>query len=200
MTYTIDPILAAIAIVALVLGLIIGLALRGGLKRRVAVLDERNTGLARERDAALVDRDRLATELKAREAQIRPLSDEVDKLRRDFARAAAARANPESLGSGVATAAALPAGVAAEARAINPLDLAHLKGVGAKFADKLRAAGITRIDQIAGWNSADVEVIDGQMGEFRGRIAGDRLVEQAQLLTQGRYTEYETVFGKLGPA
>lgn len=185
MTYTIDPQLLAIAVAALVLGVMIGLAVRGGLKRRVAVLGERNTGLIRERDAANAERDRLATELKAREAQIRPLSDEVDKLRRDFARA---RAGNE--------AAAIPR----ETRAVDPLDLGQLKGVGAKFSEKLAAAGITRIDQIAGWSGADVEVIDTQMGDFRGRIAGDRLVEQAVLLTQGRYTEYETLFGKLGQA
>ena len=180
MTYTIDPLLAAIAIVALILGLFIGLALRGGLKRKVAVLDERNQGLARERDAAIAERDRLAVELKAREAQIRPLSDEVDKLRRDFARAGNQA----------------PA-IAHETRTTNPLALDLLKGVGAKFADKLAAAGINRLDQIAGWSGADVQVIDGQMGEFRGRIEGDRLVEQAKLLTEGRYTEYETLFGKL---
>ena len=46
----------------------------------------------------------------------------------------------------------------------------------------------------------DCAVIDAQMGDFRGRIAGDRLVEQAVLLNDGRYTEYETLFGKLGPA
>ncbi len=183
MTYSIDPQLLAVAVVSLLLGLFIGLALRSGLKRRVAVLSERSDGLARERDAAIGERDRLALELKAREAQIRPLSDEIDKLRRDFARA-------QSKGD------ALPD----DNRQIDPLALGQLKGVGAKFADRLAAAGITRIDQIAGWNPADVEVIDGQMGDFRGRIAGDRLVEQAVLLTQGRYTEYETLFGKLSPS
>ncbi len=182
MTYSIDPLTLAVAIVALILGLMIGLAIRAPLKRKVAVLGERNDGLIRERDAANAERERIATELKAREAQIRPLSDEVDKLRRDFARARAG-----------GDAAAIPAGAA-----IDPMALSQLKGVGAKFADKLAAAGITSLDQIAGWNSADVQVIDGQMGEFRGRIEGDRLVEQAQLLTQGRYTEYETLFGKLG--
>lgn len=185
MTYTIDPLLAAIALVALILGILIGLAVRGGLKRRVAVLSERNDGLTRERDTANAERDRLALELKAREAQIRPLSDEVDKLRRDFARA---RAGSE--------AAAIPQ----ETRAVDPLDLHQLKGVGPKFADKLHGAGITRIDQISGWSGADIQVMDAQMGEFRGRIQGDRLVEQATLLTQGRYTEYETLFGKLGQA
>nr|WP_310523776.1 hypothetical protein [Polymorphobacter sp.] len=180
MTYTIDPLLAAIAIVALILGILIGLAIRGGLKRKVAVLNERNQGLTRERDTANTERDRLALELKAREAQIRPLSDEVDKLRRDFARA-----------GNQATA------IPHESRTTNPLALDQLKGVGPKFADKLSSAGITSLDQIAGWSGADIQVIDTHMGEFRGRIEGDRLVEQAKLLTQGRYTEYETLFGKL---
>lgn len=188
MTYTIDPQMLAVAIVALLLGFMIGLAIRAPLKRKAAVLQERNDGLSRERDAALADRERLALEVKARDAQIRPLADEVDKLRRDFARAQKAAL------TGDATAAP------ADDRGIDPLNLRHLKGVGAKFADKLAAAGITRIDQIAGWSGADVTVIDAQMGDFAGRIAGDRLVEQAVLLTAGRYTEYETLFGKLGPA
>jgi len=171
--------------VALLLGFLVGFGVRAPLKRKAAVLQERNDGLTRERDTAIIERDRLGVELKAREAQIRPLSDEVDKLRRDFARA---RAGSE--------AAATPI----EARGIDPLDLHQLKGVGSKFAERLAAAGIIRIDQIAGWSGADVAVIDAQMGDFRGRIDGDRLVEQALLLSQGRYTEYETLFGKLGPA
>jgi predicted flap endonuclease-1-like 5' DNA nuclease len=179
---TIDPLLATIVIVALVLGILIGVAIRAPLKRKAAVLAERVAGLERERDGLVADRDRLGLEIKAREAQIRPLSDEVDKLRRDFAKL---RNNGDS--------AALPAG----AKSVDPLALGQLKGVGPKFVDKLNAAGITRIDQIAGWSGADVEVIDGQMGDFRGRIAGDRLVEQAKLLSEGRYTEYETLFGKL---
>jgi hypothetical protein len=47
MTYSIDPQLLAVAVVALLLGLVLGLAIRAPLKRRVAVLDERNDGLAR---------------------------------------------------------------------------------------------------------------------------------------------------------
>ena len=183
MTYAVDMQLVVIAVAALILGVLIGLALRSGLKRRVAVLGERNNGLLRERDTAIAERERLAVDLKAREAQIRPLSDEVDKLRRDFARQ---RTAPE--GSVITD----------QTRTVNPLDLSQLKGVGPKFADRLKASGIDRIDQIAGWSGADVQVIDGQMGEFRGRIEGDRLVEQAKLLTEGRYTEYETLFGKLG--
>jgi predicted flap endonuclease-1-like 5' DNA nuclease len=179
---TIDPLLATIVIVALVLGILIGIAIRAPLKRKAAVLAERVAGLERERDGLVAERERLGLEIKAREAQIRPLSDEVDKLRRDFAKL---RSNGDAT--------ALPAGT----KSIDPLALGQLKGVGPKFAEKLGAAGITRIDQIAGWSGADIEVIDGQMGDFRGRIAGDRLVEQAKLLTEGRYTEYETLFGKL---
>jgi predicted flap endonuclease-1-like 5' DNA nuclease len=187
MSYSIDPQLLAVAIVAVLLGLFIGLAVRAPLKRKAAVLQERNDGLTRERDTANAERDRLAVELKAREAQIRPLADEVDKLRRDFARLRGASSTA-------------PTEASADERRVDPLDLRQLKGVGAKFAEKLAAAGITRIDQIAGWNDADSAVIDAQMGDFRGRIAGDRLVEQAVLLSAGRYTEYETLFGKLGNA
>lgn len=183
MSFTIDPILLTIAIVALVLGLLIGLAIRGGLKRKNAVLEERVIGLTRERDTALADRDRLGQEVKAREAQIRPLSDEVDKLRRDFARV---RSGGEA------------SAIAQDQRNLDLADLSLLKGVGPKFADRLRGVGITRLDQIAGWSGADVGVMDAQMGDFKGRIEGDRLVEQARLLTEGRYTEYETVFGKIG--
>ena len=80
MQYTLDPQLIAVALVALLLGLMIGMAIRSPLKRRVAVLNERNDGLARERDGAQAERERLIVELKARDAQIRPLSDEIDKL------------------------------------------------------------------------------------------------------------------------
>jgi predicted flap endonuclease-1-like 5' DNA nuclease len=181
MTMTLDPQLVVIALAALLMGLFIGLALRSPAKRRAAVLGERVTGLERERAGLEAERDRLSGELKAREAQIRPLADEIDKLRRDFARSK-------------------PNGTMLSDPGIDPEDLRLLKGVGPKFAEKLAAAGITRIDQIAGWTATDAQVIDGQMGDFRGRIASDRLIEQARLLHEGRMTEYETMFGKLGPA
>ena len=49
---TIDPYLLTIAIVALLLGFLIGFGIRAPLKRKSAVLQERNDGLTRERDAA----------------------------------------------------------------------------------------------------------------------------------------------------
>jgi len=181
MTFNIDPQLAAIGIAAFLLGLFIGLALRAPLRRKTDVLKERVSGLERERASLMDDRERLTAEVKTREAQIRPLADEIDKLRRDFARTSAGRPSPQ-------------------APQVDLTDLRLLKGVGAKFADKLRAAGINSIDQIAGWTSADAQVMDGQMGDFRGRIASDQLIEQAKMLHQGRHTEYETMFGKIEPA
>lgn len=175
---TIDPQLVTVAIVALFLGLFIGFAVRAPLKRKAAVLSERITGLERERATLTTDRDRLHDEVKARDAQIRPLADELDKLRRDFARARGTEA-------------------VVDGRAVDPEDLKQIKGIGPKFADRLAAAGITRIDQIAGWTDVDAQVIDGQMGEFKGRIAGDMVVDQARLLHEGRLTEYETRFGKI---
>jgi predicted flap endonuclease-1-like 5' DNA nuclease len=180
MTMTLDPQLVVLALAALLVGVFIGLALRSGAKRRADVLTERVAGLERERAGLTADRERLTGELKARDAQIRPLADEIDKLRRDFARAKAGDTVPN--------------------RAIDPENLQQLKGVGAKFAEKLAAAGITRIDQIAGWTATDAGVIDGMMGDFKGRIASDQLIDQARLLHEGRMTEYETRFGALGPA
>lgn len=178
MTMNLDPQLLAVALIALFLGLFIGFSIRAPLKRKAAVLAERITGLERERANLTTERDRLQAEVKARDAQIRPLADELDKLRRDFA-----KARGTTVGS--------------EAQAIDVNDLKILKGVGPKFAEKLAAAGITGIDQIAGWTGSDIEVIDGKMGDFRGRIISDQLVEQARLLHEGRLTEYETRFGKL---
>jgi len=182
MDLTITPLAQILSVTALILGFVLGWSARSGLRRKLAVQQERADALTRERDGLNAEKQRLLGEVKAKEQQIRPLAEELDKLRRDFARAR---------GQDHAT--------PAETRAIDPNDLSQLKGVGAKFAARLDGAGITRIDQIAGWTSADIDVIDSQMGDFRGRIASDRLVEQAKLLSEGRYTEYEAMFGALGP-
>jgi len=79
-------------VAAVLLGLFLGLAIRAPLRRKADVLTERVAGLERERAGLLADRERLSAEVKAREAQIRPLADEIDKLRRDFARASSGQA------------------------------------------------------------------------------------------------------------
>ena len=76
-------------------------------------------------------------------------------------------------------------------------DLSRLKGVGPRFADALHAAGFHRFEQLASMSSAEVERLDGQLGAFRGRLARDRVVEQADYLARNDVDGYEQKFGKL---
>ncbi len=76
--------------------------------------------------------------------------------------------------------------------------LTRMKGLGPKAEAALNALGITRFEQIAGWNEADVARIDVQMGAFKGRITRDRWVEQARFLAAGDTAGFEATFGKLG--
>jgi predicted flap endonuclease-1-like 5' DNA nuclease len=79
-----------------------------------------------------------------------------------------------------------------------PDDLQRLKGVGPKLAAQLNANGITRYDQLARLTGNEVAILDGRMGAFSGRIARDRLVEQACYLERGDTDGFEATFGKLG--
>ena len=76
--------------------------------------------------------------------------------------------------------------------------LTQLKGLGPKAANILNDLGVTRFDQIASWNDADVAAIDEQMGAFKGRIERDRWIAQAKLLAVGDIETFEAEFGKLG--
>ena len=79
-----------------------------------------------------------------------------------------------------------------------PDNLQLLKGVGPKLAAQLNANGITRYDQLARLSGREAELLDERMGAFRGRIARDRLVEQACYLERGDTDGFEATFGKLG--
>ena len=79
-----------------------------------------------------------------------------------------------------------------------PDNLQLLKGVGPKLAAQLNEFGITRFDQLAGLTANEVALLDGRMGAFEGRIARDRLVEQACYLERGDTDGFEAKFGKLG--
>ena len=80
-----------------------------------------------------------------------------------------------------------------------PDNLQLLKGVGPKLAAQLNAAGIIRFDQLATMSPTEVELLDSRMGAFSGRIARDRLVEQASYLARGDTDGFEATFGKLTP-
>jgi predicted flap endonuclease-1-like 5' DNA nuclease len=77
-------------------------------------------------------------------------------------------------------------------------DLRKLKGVGPKFVARLNELGITRFDQLAGLNANEVAHLDERMGPFQGRLARDRIIEQADLLARGDVETFEEKFGKLG--
>jgi predicted flap endonuclease-1-like 5' DNA nuclease len=81
-----------------------------------------------------------------------------------------------------------------------PDNLQTMKGVGPKLAAQLNAAGITRFDQLAALSPNEAGYLDEQMGPFSGRIAKDRLVEQAAYLARGDTDGFEAAFGRLGGA
>jgi predicted flap endonuclease-1-like 5' DNA nuclease len=78
-----------------------------------------------------------------------------------------------------------------------PDNLEQLKGVGPKLAAMLNAMGIIRFDQLARLSDAEIERIDATLGAFRGRLARDKVVAQADYLARGDVDGFEQRFGKL---
>jgi predicted flap endonuclease-1-like 5' DNA nuclease len=77
-------------------------------------------------------------------------------------------------------------------------DLQLLKGVGPKFAARLIELGVTRFDQLATSSRTEIAMLDDRLGPFRGRLAKDRIAEQAHYLARGDIDGFEERFGKLG--
>ena len=78
-----------------------------------------------------------------------------------------------------------------------PDDFLRLKGVGPRLADVLHARGFSRFEQLAHLTPEEIEMIDDQLGPFRGRLRRDRIVEQAGYLARGDTDGFEQHFGKL---
>lgn len=76
-------------------------------------------------------------------------------------------------------------------------ELCRIKGIGPKFEDALNKLGFYRFDQLARLTRTEVERLDGQLGAFSGRIARDRIVEQADYLARNDIDGFEQRFGKL---
>lgn len=203
-------------IIWLLIGLVLGLLLArlGPSRRRLAVANAelgRHRAEIEARDARIVTLER---EVAASRDQIRPLSDEVDRLRRDNARLSARPAAASTVdmsgaalagGAMAPTLPTLPATASSEplpafldAPRGEPDRLTLMKGVGDRFAAKLNEIGVFHFRQIAGWSADDVRTADSRLDTFRGRIERDQLVEQAGLLAAGRTTEYEARFGRIG--
>jgi len=114
-----------------------------------------------------------------------PLADEP------VAAAAPLDANPAALAADVST-----EPEASQAPAAT--EITQLKGLGPKLAATLAELGYTRIDQIAALTPTEAENLDARLGAFKGRMARDRWIEQANLLVAGDRAGYEAQFGKLG--
>lgn len=78
-----------------------------------------------------------------------------------------------------------------------PDDLQRLKGIGPRLAALLNQRGIIRFDQLARLTDEEVEQLDQSLGNFRGRLARDQIVAQADYLARGDSEGFERRFGKL---
>ncbi len=76
-------------------------------------------------------------------------------------------------------------------------DLLQVKGIGPKLNALLMSLGIIRFDQIAAWGSKEIDIVDGHLGAFKGRIGRDEWVEQANYLASGNIAAFEAKYGKL---
>lgn len=74
-------------------------------------------------------------------------------------------------------------------------DLTRIKGLGPKLAALLATLGVTRFEQVAAWDDADIDRIDSRLGRFSGRIRRDNWVEQARLLANDETEEFDRKFG-----
>ena len=90
---------------------------------------------------------------------------------------------------------ATPGKPPAIARPGEPDDLKLINGVGPKIEGQLNDLGIWTFAQIAAWTPVEEQWVDGYL-RFRGRIARDDWVRQADALARGGRDEYVRVFGK----
>jgi predicted flap endonuclease-1-like 5' DNA nuclease len=70
-----------------------------------------------------------------------------------------------------------------------PDDLKRVRGIGVLIEKKLHSMGITRYQQVAEWQAADIARVS-QALDFSGRIERESWVEQARILAAGGHTEF----------
>lgn len=74
-------------------------------------------------------------------------------------------------------------------------DLKLITGVGPVLEGKLNAVGITKWSQVAAMTPEEIERLESSLN-FRGRVARDNWLQQAEVLARGGIEEYRKVFGK----
>lgn len=98
-----------------------------------------------------------------------------------------AEVNPVAEKGGVAPLFTAPAGAAD--------DLKLISGVGPVLEGRLNALGITQWGQVAELTPEQIDQVEGSLN-FRGRVARDNWLQQAEVLARGGEEEYVRVFGK----
>lgn len=76
-----------------------------------------------------------------------------------------------------------------------PDDLKLISGVGPVLEGRLNAIGITQWSQVAKLSAEDIAKIEDSLS-FKGRVARDNWLQQAEALAKGGVEEYRKVFGK----
>jgi len=71
-------------------------------------------------------------------------------------------------------------------------DLKLIKGVGPKLEKLLHGLGFFHFDQVAKWTEEEVQWVDQNLEGFKGRVSRDNWVEQAELLAEGKDTEFSS--------
>ena len=195
-TFVFAPVALGWVLAGIVIGLFLGRLIWGGRARRLAGATD-SLANAAVTAAARTQADAAQRELAASQAAMRPLADEIDRLKRDLAKAKRPVQAPLP---GIVARAPMAPLAALEPMTANPAtpDIRRLKGVGDKFAAALDTLGLGSIDRLARLTPDEATDADTRLGAFNGRVARDRLVEQAALIDEGRMTEYEARFGKLG--
>jgi NADH-quinone oxidoreductase subunit E len=76
-----------------------------------------------------------------------------------------------------------------------PDDLKLISGVGPVLESKLNELGISKWSQVAKLTAKQIDQIEGSLN-FKGRVARDNWLQQADALAKGGEAEYIRVFGK----
>ncbi len=132
----------------------------------------------------------------ARVAEIKSATAKSSSAKPSNANALTAKTAPSKMGAKpAAVKAAVPKGkaaakpvaaktVVAKTVVAKPDDLKLIKGIGPVNDAKLRAHGVTKFAQIAGWKKADIVTVEKYL-EFDGRIAREDWIGQAKNLAKG---------------
>jgi NADH-quinone oxidoreductase subunit E len=74
-------------------------------------------------------------------------------------------------------------------------DLKLISGVGPVLEGKLNGVGITKWSQVAAMTPDQITALESSLN-FKGRVARDNWLQQADVLARGGVEEYRKVFGK----